>query len=414
MNRSLSIGNRTQAPRRSLVPTNPGVDWWLCFVALAGLEFLQYSQTLAAYTFTAASALCAIMQPGRTLQGALRGGLIWAFVALWLISTLWSPVPDQSLRSALQVILTVGAALVMVRALPASSFLTALMCALLVATAASVANPREAMNYGGLAMIGIFGSKNQFGLSQALLLMVSTWVFMDGRNTWMVRTAAIVGVALGSVLLVAARSLDSTAVAVGALACSYCAFRLNRFAPRWRALILVGLISVIMIVSIFLLVFGEELDLVSQGLHLFGKDTTLTGRTVLWDRATKMMGENPFLGTGAQGFWVEGNPYAEELWERFQPGRTGYNFHNLWYETGVQFGYIGLTFVFWIIVKTSLTVLRWAMRTLSVESCFFLAFVIFVDIRTFVESELLSQFSMLTVLLVAAWFYARTFRGQPR
>ena len=176
---------------------------------------------------------------------------------------------------------------------------------------------------------------------------------------------------------------------------------------------MIGLISVIMIISIFLLIFGEELDLVRQGLHLFGKDTTLTGRTVLWDRAVKMMDENPFLGTGAQGFWVEGNPYAEELWARFQPGRSGYNFHNLWFESGVQFGYFGLALVFWITTKTSLTVLRWAMRSLSVESCFFLAFIIFVDIRTFVESELLSQFSMLTVLLVAAFFYARRAREQP-
>jgi exopolysaccharide production protein ExoQ len=410
VNRSLSIGHRAPIARRSLARSLPGIDWWLCFVALASLEFLQYSQTLAAYTFTAASALCAIKEPGRTLEGAIRGGLLWTFVALWLVSTLWSPVPDLSLRSALQVILTVGAALVMVRALPAASFLTALMCALLVATAASLADPRQQLNYGGLAMVGIFGSKNQFGLSQALLLMVSAWVFMDARKSWMVRATAVMGMLLGSALLVAARSLDSTAVAIGALACSYCAFRLNRFAPRWRALILIGLISLIMIVSVFLLIFGEELDLVRQGLHLFGKDTTLTGRTVLWDRAVMVMQENPFLGTGAQGFWVEGNPYAEELWARFQPGRSGYNFHNLWFESGVQFGYVGLALVFWIIAKTSLTVLRWAMRTLSVESCFFLAFVIFVDIRTFVESELLSQFSMLTVLLVAAWFYARKAR----
>ena len=406
MDRLLSIGNKAPARRRGFTWALPGIDWWLCCLALAGLEFLQYSQTLAAYTFTAASALCAIREPGRVPEAVYRGGLIWFFVALWLMSTLWSPVPDQSLRSALQVILTVGAALIMVRALPAASFMTALMCALLTATAASLMDPRQALNYGGLAMIGIYGSKNQFGLSQALLLMVSVWVFMDMRKPWMVRGCAALGMALGSALLIAARSLDSTAVAVGALTCSYCAFKLNRFAPRWRALILVGLISLIMIVSVFLLIFGEELDLITQGLHLFGKDTTLTGRTVLWDRALKMMQENPFLGTGAQGFWVEGNPYAEELWARFQPGRSGYNFHNLWYETGVQFGYVGLALVFWIVARTSAMALRWALRTLSVESCFFLAFVIFVDIRTFVESELLSQFSMLTVLLAASWVYS--------
>ncbi|MBW0003949.1 MAG: O-antigen ligase family protein [Hyphomicrobiales bacterium] len=407
MARPLAIQNGVPAAKSRAGRILPGPDWWLCVLALTGLEFLQYSQTPAAYTFTAASALCALREPGRALQGALHGGLIWLFIALWLVSMLWSPVPDLSFRSGLQVLLTVGGALIMVRALPATYFISALMFALLVATVASLADPREQLNYGGLAMVGIFGSKNQFGLSQALLLMVSSWVLIDVRRTWMVRVVALVGIVLGLALMAAARSLDSTAVAIGALACSYCAFRLNRFAPRWRPLILIGLISVIMIVSIFLLIFGEELDLIRHGLEYFGKDTTLTGRTVLWDRAAKIMEESPFLGTGAQGFWVEGNPYAEELWARFQPGRSGYNFHNLWYETGVQFGYVGLILVFWIIARTSLSTLRWAMRTLSVESCFFLAFVIFVDVRTFVESELLSQFSMLTVLLVAAWFYAR-------
>jgi hypothetical protein len=86
MSRSLSIDNRAPAARRSITINLPTLDWCLCFVALAGLEFLQYSQTLAAYTFTAGSALCAIRDPGRTLEAVQRGGLLWLFVALCFIS----------------------------------------------------------------------------------------------------------------------------------------------------------------------------------------------------------------------------------------------------------------------------------------------------------------------------------------
>jgi exopolysaccharide production protein ExoQ len=125
-----------------------------------------------------------------------------------------------------------------------------------------------------------------------------------------------------------------------------------------------------------------------------------------------MIGENPFFGTGLQGFWVEGNPYAEELWARFQPGRTGFNFHNLWFEMGVQFGYPGIAIALCILAGTSASVLRWALRSPTPTSCFFLAFVIFADVRTFVESELLSQFSLLTLLLAVARVYARHGRRQ--
>ena len=256
----LSIENKAPARRRGFTWAHPpGIDWWLCCLALAGLEFLQYSQTLAACTpLPRRRRFARSGNQGGLPEAVYRGGLIWFFVALWLMSTLWSPVPDQSLRSALQVILTVGAALIMVRALPAASFMTALMCALLTATAASLMD-RQALNYGGLAMIGIYGSKNQFGLSQALLLMVSVWVFMGYAQT--LDGSRLRRLGNGPRLCPSDRGkiagLDGGRGRRADLL--HCAFKLNRFAPRWRALILVGLISLIMIVSVFLLIFGEAL-----------------------------------------------------------------------------------------------------------------------------------------------------------
>jgi exopolysaccharide production protein ExoQ len=337
-------------------------------------------------------------------------------VALCFLSVLWSPVPDISIRGAIQVALSTGAAFVLARGLAPRRFMLAVMAALLVAACASLLVRRAQVNEGVLTLVGIFGSKNQLGLSQAILLMVASWVFLDRKMRRPLRLLALFGAALAVALLIRARSLDATVVAVGALGCSYFAYKLSWFPRRWRPFILGVVVSLMIALFAVLLLFSD--DLFGQGLQLLGKDSTLTGRTYLWQRATQMMHDNPVLGVGLQAFWVQGNPYAEELWARFQPGRSGYNFHNIWYEIGVHFGYVGLCIAVLIASVTSLSVMRWTLRSPEPASCFFLAVVIFADARTFVESELFGQFSLLAFLYVACFAYARHSKalvpGRPR
>ena len=297
----------------------PTLDWCLAFAALTGLEFLQFTQTLAASIFVGGAALIAARDPGRALLATYRGGIVWLFVIICSLSVLWSPVPDISFRGALQIAISTGAALVIARALPPRRFMLAVMGALLIAGIASLLVRRSQWNAGVLTLVGIFGSKNQFGLSQALLLMVSGWIFLDRKASLALRMLALLGAALAFVLLIAARSLDATVVAVGALGCSYAARKLNWFPRRWRGPILCTIILCMTAMFAVVLLFSD--DIFGQGLQFLGKDATLTGRTFLWDRASKMMEENPFLGVGLQAFWVQGNPFAEELWARFQPGR---------------------------------------------------------------------------------------------
>ena len=115
MSRSLSIENRVPAVRGSAGKILPGIDWWLCLIALASLEFIQYFQTSAAYTFTAASALCAVREPGRAMEGAMRGGMIWVSSHSGWCPALVAPCPTCRSEAP------IDAALVMVRALPATS-----------------------------------------------------------------------------------------------------------------------------------------------------------------------------------------------------------------------------------------------------------------------------------------------------
>ena len=85
----------------------------------------------------------------------------------------------------------------------------------------------------------------------------------------------------------------------------------------------------------------------------------------------------------------------------------GINFHNLWYEMGVQLGYVGFVMTILIVFLTNMQVIRWVIRDPTTPSCFFFSFVIFADIRSFLETELLGAFSLTATLFIVSWSYGR-------
>jgi exopolysaccharide production protein ExoQ len=381
------------------------VDWCLAYIAMTGLEFIEYSQTIAAYSFVLTGVIYLIKQPSLTFDAFFRGGILWMYVALCFLSVFWAQDPSWAFRGSLQVALTVGIALGLARGLPPTSFMTALMAALFTATVASILDPQMAYNAGVLGLIGIFGSKNQFGLAEALFFMVCAWIAFDKDRSLWIRRLAWIGLLSASYFIVAARSVDASLVAVGAIGCGIVGLRLNWFPPGSRMAVLCGAVVVVSLCFAMLFLVADNLS--GSLLGAVGKDATLTGRTEIWAQARVAWSENPIIGVGYQQFWVFGNPFAEEIWRRFQPGRSGFNFHNIWYEMGVQFGYIGWALMVWLVASANVQVLRWVTRAPTMSSCFFLSFIVFIDIRTFVESELLGQFSLTTVLFVATWSYAR-------
>jgi exopolysaccharide production protein ExoQ len=222
------------------------------------------------------------------------------------------------------------------------------------------------------------------------------------------RALALIGVVGGSVLIVAALSVGAVAALFGALACSFLAFNLQRFPGRSRVVVLCAGGLLIAVLCGFGIVFSDEL---LQGvLHLTGKSITLSDRTPLWDVANKMMQDHPIGGVGYQAFWQHGNPYAEDLWSRFQPARAGYHFHNLWYQSGVDLGYVGLGLALLTVAVTAIEVMRWVVRSPTATSCFFLGYVIFIILRSMLEVDLFAQFSLTGAMFLAAFVYARQSR----
>src|SRR5262245_58266320 len=75
-------------------------------------------------------------------------------------------------------------------------------------------------------------------------------------------------------------------------------------------------------------------DLVTATL---GRDTTMTGRTDLWD-AVLPLNPNPLLGAGYESFWL--GDRLKALWTRFwwQPNQA----HNGYLEVYLNLGLLGL------------------------------------------------------------------------
>ena len=220
------------------------------------------------------------------------------------------------------------------------------------------------------------------------------------------RSLALIGVFGCPFLLIAGRSTDAVAPVVLATGVTLLIYSTRRLPPLARVMALCA--GALLIICIFGLAFIFRDTLFGQVLVVTGKDVTLSGRTYLWARATELMQQNPLLGMGYGAFWVQGNPYAEQLWAHFQlTGRGGFNFHNLWFDMGIQLGYLGIAISLVTLLIVSARVFRWVVRTPSAESLFFLGFMMIVDMRSILESEIFSQFSLSWVIVIVAGYYAR-------
>lgn len=387
-----------------------GIDWYIWVTALSALAFNNFSPTISAAIFIAAAILYLSLKPIKALRSAFNGFTPWYYVLLALISILWSQQAELTARYMIEFAVTTGVALLIARSLSPTAFMSALLVALLIVDVSSLVDPRKAWNTGGLAMIGVFGSKNAFSEAHGILFLTAWWVLLRNGQSPFVRVLALFGVSISPLLLIAGRSADAMFSAAVAGGISFLAGRL-RWASRLGRVIATLMAASIAISSILIIYpFLDEIR--GQVLNLSGKDITLSGRTYLWQRAGELINQNPLLGTGFGAFWVRGNAYAEELWAHFGlSGRGGYNFHNMWYEATVQLGYPGLIMAALTVAVVSIEVIRWFVRSPNAESCFFLAYVLFIDMRTVLEVELFSQFSYTWVVFIAAWAYARDSRG---
>ena len=97
------------------------------------------------------------------------------------------------------------------------------------------------------------------------------------------------------------------------------------------------LASCLAILSVAVVIFFVmNADLI---FDVLGRDSTLTGRTLVWSYVIDRIGERPILGWGFYGFWWPSNPLASQLSEAL--GWSVSNAHNTILEFLLDIGFVG-------------------------------------------------------------------------
>ncbi|KQV83806.1 O-antigen ligase [Rhizobium sp. Root1220] len=327
---------------------------------------------------------------------------LFAFAALTFLSVFWSAVPSTSLRASIQYLTQVICALIAVRVVDARTLTVGMVAGVCIVLIYSVLfgyyeyDPLD----GTFSFVGAFASKNQLGFYASLGLIVSfAAVFIFGeRRLWMV-ASGVVG-ALSAYCLLACQSATSVLTTVVSIALMMGLRAVLTLAPNQRKLLIIGGGVAVIILA----VASVYLGVVDAVLGIFGKDSTLTGRTYLWQQGIEAATQNPIFGVGYQAYWVQGFSEPERLWEEFFIGsRSGFHFHNTYIETAVELGLTGV-----LILATMLVRILWGhLRRLiedfkNDESHLLFTIVVLLTIRSFVEIDILTPYNVGTFLFYFA------------
>ncbi len=262
------------------------------------------------------------------------------FPAVALISVTWSMSPQHSLVSALQVGFTLALA-----AYASGQFGFRPLCRI-VALALGVAMALSAINLlavwppthsweGGF--LGVFTNKNALGQRAALLLVLCTYLVV-GTIPVLAR-AGWIGLGAGAAGLLVL-SASATGIMLGlAAAAAVLAGAIWR-QSRTRA---VALIFGLTVASAGLaVVVAMNINPAAEALAYFGKNSTLTGRTMLWQIAWGKIQDAPILGTGYMAYWSAPQSQQEVRLIAELYGSTVASFHNFILETAVVMGIPGV------------------------------------------------------------------------
>ena len=384
-------------------------SWWLAVASLTGLVLQNRFGALATLVCLAAWVLHAAAYPADALVAMRRHVLPWLLPVYAFASALWSDEPQLSFRAGAELMVFTATALIAAEALTPRRFIGAFLCALLVGVIGSALFGGRAMigTTGENALIGLFGSKNNFAAYICMMLLAAAAALPDRAQPPAIRALAAFGLCIGPVLLIRTLSLGALLSGGGAIATLGAVLLLSWLPRRHRGTTVVMAIVLATVLAGFvaLLMSGQE-DL-SQLLAAAGKDPSLTGRTYLWERAAQYIAARPTFGLGYQAFWVQGHVEAEGLWQYAQiDNRAGFHFHNLYYETAVELGLVGVALLGLTVCVWFASVLVWALRRPDPESGFFAGLMVFYALRLFVELDFLAPFSPGAFLLPLGWAYA--------
>ncbi|MDP3493541.1 MAG: O-antigen ligase family protein [Hyphomonadaceae bacterium] len=360
--------------------------------------FLAPLRYLAAAYFAG----CLILFARQTMPSVARSWPLFLLPILCTISALWAPSMEEALRKGFSLALTGAVAIYAGTRIPGRKILIAYFAAEMIAALMSLGN--NSIDQG--AWTGIFGQKNFFAVNMFILYVASLGVALDRENGRWIRRLACATIPLALFMVLMAKSGTTTVLSLVttiAMVGHSLVWRPAAHIPKARLLI-VMVFAVIVLAAVYVFIGILQLDLMEEVLGALGKDSTLTGRTMLWDIAQRNMDEHPWTGLGANGYWRAERGMANSIQQMLQGNErfSGFSFHNSYYENGSNYGYPGYWATVFLAVWTcSSAALTW-LRNQTSNNMAFLVLALMVVLRSTSEADLSGEFGGTVVLLFIA------------
>jgi exopolysaccharide production protein ExoQ len=240
---------------------------------------------------------------------------------------------------------------------------------------------------------GVFPHKNI--LARMMVLAVLAFLCFRPRHAFgrWIRGGGI-SASLG--LIVLSRSATGILM-MSALLCCYFIFRCTRLRGRQFILLLAGSIALLVMGSLFLVNYSDAL------LRVVGRDSSWSGRTVLWKVSLLSIAKRPLLGYGFHAFWRENN---ESLTARslLTNHWDAPHAHNGFIETLLQLGIIGLVLISLSLVTLLFRAFRRYRSSGASEDLWPIMLVLFLVFYNLTESSMMVENAVTWILFIAAAF----------
>lgn len=332
----------------------------------------------------------------------LRSAIVFAFPIWWLLSAMWGEEPAFIIRSGVQLLLTI---LICYSATIRLRERDLIISMLIAAGWSGLLSFQISITGNGFAPRGVFRSKNAMGAAMVILWLACLCTMLDpGRQRWLRIVAVVMGlIAIFQIFI----SYSATAVLLGmgvtlVVVSAGVLPRTGAFQSKAFYSAVTACLGVAFIFAAFFFAF-QTVDPATYVLSAFGKDTSLTGRTDLWQYAEQEIAKQPYLGLGAGGFWTpyDGASTARVIYDEFYKSYSAtFNFHNSFYEIAVHQGLIGLGLVLLTITWMLMRLLWDCLFRNSIPTIFFVSIGATTLIISLTESSLFQPFNLMTMLFI--------------
>lgn len=326
---------------------------------------------------------CVAQRTAHLFEQCWQAKFNFVLPALAVLSTLWSQEPPRSLLKGLCLFLVTVFAVYLVNRYNSEELIYLFYILGNIILVSSIitcfALPGSGISSDG-SWRGVFHTKNDASRVAAFLFPSILYYKPRFPSGEIARKAFFCATCVFLLLTRSATGLISVAV----LILLYLLWLLiRRLAPTEKGIVIVLTVSISLGLSFLAYYYAKDI------LPLFGKDTTLTGRTKIWSSVILSIAKRPWLGYGHGAFWngtgEATNTYLVADW-------TVSYAHNGYLDVLLQLGFVGLAavcFVFIKAVKDNASVLsrevsRYSFWCLSILA---LTFMFNLDEGTFISEE---------------------------